>query len=652
MELRKLLNIRRIDEFPGRRNLLRKFRENLLRSSHQRAYLFNIYGDSSVGKTLFLNEFKNIAIENDAFTTLIESNLNDVPSVIEKIYGDLKEIGISNPIIEDHYSTYNRLKIEIESDSSITKNLADLIGSNLLDINKCQVSPRKEISRRLHLENISQDEDVKEALKKAIAELRNIISEKIKNPYERNLLENPSSFLTLELLKTLRDAAQTKAIVLLFDEYDLIKPVLDPWLLDLIYGSEFYPTLPANSIIAISGQKKLDRESWLLFDSFILDIKLNCFLDDEISIILEHEGIRDETIKNFALQLTGGKPLHLKDLVEELRKMLQNEDEINEQTILERFLGNRNNTVSKNIFLDASIPRFINEQVYEHLFEKKINYPSFELFSKIPCVKSNSGNYFYDPCVRRAAVAYRKSTSEEKILRVHKKLIKFYEDKISRIQASNFQTTKGASVSSYMNLLEKYKVELYYHQICVNKFNFIPKAAADFFRNFLESNKFSAEIAKCINQAGEDSSESLIINYGHQLLTLINCYDKAQNSLLTENINIIERDWDWLEDGTKLLLLELNKFFKDSDEIDEEAELDSIKSFKEIKQRNEIFKRLNALPQVQFEQLLFSINTPSGVIPGSSAPQGTRTYALLTWSESPGGCSLQKVSQVLDSIIS
>lgn len=651
MELRNLLHIRRIDEFPGRGKLLKQFRDNLLRSSKQRFYIFNIYGEGSVGKTFFLNEFKNVAITSGAFATLIESKLNDIPSVIEKIYSDLKAISISNPILEDHYSTYTRLKAELENDSSITKNITDLIGSNLVNINKCQVSPQKELSRRLDLERISQDQDVKEALKKAIVELRDVISKKTQDSYERELLENPSSFLTLELLKTLKDVAQNKTIVLLFDDYDISKSVLDSWLLDLISGSEFDFTLPENSILAISGQKKLDRELWLLFDSFISDIKLNRFLDSETSVILEHEGIEDKAIKKFAIQLTGGTPLHLKDLVEELRKMLEHGDRINETTVLEKFLSNRKNTINKNLFLDASIPRFINKQVYKYLIGEKIYESSFELFAKLPCLNWSSGEYVYDSCVRNAAIAYRRSTSERKIYRAHKKLIKFYEDRVARIETSNIEANKRPSVPSYTGLLEKYKVELYYHRICADKFDFLPKVTADFFKSFCKSNQYSRAIARCINQAGKDYSEVLIADHGNQLLTLVDYYEKQNFSSLSECIGIIEKDWKWLEHDTHLLLKELQEFFRESNEFDEEMESDSVKSSKESERRNEIFLKLNALPQTQFEQLLFSVKIPPEIVPGPSAPQGNRTYALLTWSESSGGCGLQTISQVLENII-
>ena len=40
---------------------------------------------------------------------------------------------------------------------------------------------------------------------------------------------------------------------------------------------------------------------------------------------------------------------------------------------------------------------------------------------------------------------------------------------------------------------------------------------------------------------------------------------------------------------------------------------------------------LNQLPESQFEELLYALNPPSGVVPGKSAPQGDRVSSLLAW---------------------
>ena len=54
---------------------------------------------------------------------------------------------------------------------------------------------------------------------------------------------------------------------------------------------------------------------------------------------------------------------------------------------------------------------------------------------------------------------------------------------------------------------------------------------------------------------------------------------------------------------------------------------------------------LSALPPPQFEELLFALNPPRGII--SSGAQRTRVSEILSWVDGPGGISLQKLLEVL-----
>lgn len=57
-------------------------------------------------------------------------------------------------------------------------------------------------------------------------------------------------------------------------------------------------------------------------------------------------------------------------------------------------------------------------------------------------------------------------------------------------------------------------------------------------------------------------------------------------------------------------------------------------------ERLEIIRYLNQLPETQFEELIYALSPPPGVVPGKSAPQGNRSSSLLEWVEGPTGPSL------------
>ncbi|MEW6738246.1 MAG: NACHT domain-containing protein, partial [Acidobacteriota bacterium] len=56
-------------------------------------------------------------------------------------------------------------------------------------------------------------------------------------------------------------------------------------------------------------------------------------------------------------------------------------------------------------------------------------------------------------------------------------------------------------------------------------------------------------------------------------------------------------------------------------------------------------------PQQQLDEIIFILKPPKGVIPPSSASQGDRTAALLSWAEGTGGCGLDDIRAALDLIL-
>jgi hypothetical protein len=57
---------------------------------------------------------------------------------------------------------------------------------------------------------------------------------------------------------------------------------------------------------------------------------------------------------------------------------------------------------------------------------------------------------------------------------------------------------------------------------------------------------------------------------------------------------------------------------------------------------------LNAIPPEVFNIVAFTLNPPPGILAPMPAPQGQRSGQLLQWAESPAGCGLAVVQEVLD----
>ncbi|MEA5449437.1 pentapeptide repeat-containing protein [Leptolyngbya sp. CCNP1308] len=67
--------------------------------------------------------------------------------------------------------------------------------------------------------------------------------------------------------------------------------------------------------------------------------------------------------------------------------------------------------------------------------------------------------------------------------------------------------------------------------------------------------------------------------------------------------------------------------------------------------RLRLIQTLYALPEAQFAQVVFTLDPPSGNVPGSSAAQSDRANKLLEWAKSPIGPGLHSVDEVLSKII-
>ncbi len=68
-------------------------------------------------------------------------------------------------------------------------------------------------------------------------------------------------------------------------------------------------------------------------------------------------------------------------------------------------------------------------------------------------------------------------------------------------------------------------------------------------------------------------------------------------------------------------------------------------------ERLKLIQTLNGLPGQQFEELIFGLNPPPGVMPPGFASQGNRTPILLQWAEGPTGPGLVAVQEILSLVI-
>ncbi|MDB9527455.1 AAA-like domain-containing protein [Oscillatoria sp. CS-180] len=64
-------------------------------------------------------------------------------------------------------------------------------------------------------------------------------------------------------------------------------------------------------------------------------------------------------------------------------------------------------------------------------------------------------------------------------------------------------------------------------------------------------------------------------------------------------------------------------------------------------ERLRLYRALQGLPAAHFDEILFALNPPAGIVSPAQTQQGTRTGELLGWAEGQGGCGLVAVYELL-----
>lgn len=70
-----------------------------------------------------------------------------------------------------------------------------------------------------------------------------------------------------------------------------------------------------------------------------------------------------------------------------------------------------------------------------------------------------------------------------------------------------------------------------------------------------------------------------------------------------------------------------------------------------LRNRGQLFRDLASLPGPQFDQLVFTLNPPSGNVPPNSAPQSNRVAVLLEWADSQLGPGLAAIDRLLNEMV-
>jgi hypothetical protein len=662
MNLADIIPIRRIEEFPGHQKFRQKFQRNLILPPQNRYYIFNIFGEPRTGKTFLLNDFLNIASKKKVFTAVVNESTTDVPSVMGQICESFYDFGVTYPMLSDLYDKYTRLKGGLVSSPNAPRGikpyLKDLIGCELKIPTDFRLFSGSELCETIDASRVDQDFNnlleglEKEQLQEYINDTIEFICREILDPNDLRLVENPISEMTLNFLNGLETIGRKTSIVLFFDDYHLIGSFVDNWLRTMITREKYGKSLPHNTVLVISGETRLNREKWNFLDSFIFDIKLTKFTEKEIKIILASKEISDNETCEMLFTLTGGMPLYFKKLLEQLVKdSIDNTPKKNEA--LDFFFGNLSSH-QKHQCLELAVPRIINKSVINSLISSKSQKNVFDWLIGLPFVVYRTNAYIYLPSVRQSIINYRMQNSPNDLQQTHLRMIDFYRGSMSTTEddAIDISIHKIRSLDTReKEELEKRFLELIYHRAFVMDGDIVSDATNIFLETFIDSPKFSSAIVDSLSQAAVEAGIDAVENYCKKLKQILVRYEEKDFRRLCESLDQLSEQADFPNSRVFALVSDLKNDLNDSFMQGEDLELSTLESSSdEYQERLKLFGVLAKVPPPQFEQILFSIQPPAGVIPPSSAAQGDRVSALLQWCETSEACNLAMIHKLLKDI--
>ncbi|MFE9423984.1 AAA family ATPase [Kitasatospora sp. NPDC006697] len=120
---------------------------------------------------------------------------------------------------------------------------------------------------------------------------------------------NGPAELTPVFLHDLAEAAAARPwLLLVLDDYQVLGPVLDEWLYDLVITGR-HGELPGNVLVVLAGREPLDQERWGDCSDLVSELPLQPFSDQEARQLLAGRGVPAREQADEAVRLAAGSPL-------------------------------------------------------------------------------------------------------------------------------------------------------------------------------------------------------------------------------------------------------------------------------------------------------------------------------------------------------
>ncbi len=359
---------------------------------------------------------------------------------------------------------------------------------------------------------------------------RAYLATKFRDHAEARLLLSPAEELTPLFVADLDRAAEGRPIALFIDTYERTGLLLDQWLRDLYAGR--HGDLPGTLVTTISGQLPLDPNAWSDYLPVIADVPLEPFSDAEARQFLASKNITDEQMTEVILNLSGRLPLWLATLASSHPADAAGVGDPAGEAV-ERFLKWENDPARRAIAVSAALPRALNQDVLTALAPGDQAAGLFAWLRRLPFVTQQGGTWRYHEVARAAMLRLQRAQAPSQWRSRHDALARANADWAADAAAGTGQTWENPGWVDHTR-------ERVYHLLCADPVTGLPQALASAVQAARHSTIRARQWAGLIADAGRDTGEPELRDWGRRLSDGI--HDSDLTGYLTRLIDGAELD--------------------------------------------------------------------------------------------------------------
>ncbi|PJN26987.1 ATP-binding protein [Kitasatospora sp. CB02891] len=503
----ELIRRRRRTGFVGRRSELATFTE-VLRQAPEDAtqFLFHVHGPGGVGKSTLVRQMETAAREVQAVTGYVDESVTDPVEAMKSLAGQFAQQGAPMKALERLLNTYQQRRHEADAgvvEGSPAPSPGSVIASRVGLVGLGLIPGVGAFTGALDANQVAAGAE----------QLKGALSARFRSHEDVQLVLSPVRALAPVFLQELAEIAQRRSwVVLFFDTYERTGPMLDTWLRDVLV-SDRYGELPANVLVVLAGQGRLDTQCWGDWLDLVADLPLDVFTETEARQLLAAKGVTDEHVIEVVLRLSGRLPLLVSTLAESHPTAAA---EVGDPsgTAVERFLKWETRPERRAAALACALPQELDEDVYRAAVADEDARELFGWLRSMPFVIDRAGRCHYHEVVRTAMLRLQRQQSPARWRQQHVGLAEAFAGWRTQLACDVVELSERWRDERWCS----YRLQETYHRLCADPDRALPLALRELLDAWSHSTATLRRWVRMLARAGQDADARAVRDWGERLL--------------------------------------------------------------------------------------------------------------------------------------